>query len=346
MEKRPLGRTGTAVTSICLGTMTWGRQNTEAEGHAQMDYALERGVTFWDTAEMYAVPPTAETYGRTEEIIGSWFARTGRREEVILASKVLGPGPRFPWVRDGAPRLDRRNIVAAVDGSLKRLRTDRIDLYQFHWPNRTVNSFGKLGWQPDPAEDFLDIEETLEVMADLVRAGKIRWVGLSNDTPWGLMRAVALADAKGLPRVVSVQNPYSLLNRTFEVGLAECAMREDVGLLAYSPLAGGTLTGKYLDGQLPPGSRRAIDSRKSRYDLPAGDAATRRYVDLARRHGLDPAQMAIAWCHAQPFVTSVIIGATSMDQLKTAIDAATLRLSPEVLAEIEAIQTEIPNPCP
>lgn len=346
MQKRKLGRTGIEVTAISLGTMTWGLQNSEADGHAQMDYALERGVTFWDTAEMYAVPPTAETYGKTEAIIGSWFAKTGRREEVLLASKIVGSGPRFPYVRDGRPRLDRKNIEAAVEASLRRLRTDRIDLYQLHWPNRTTNTFGKLGFQYDPNEDFIDPEETLSALADVVKAGKIRWVGLSNDTPWGLMRSVAVAEAKGLPRVASVQNPYNLLNRTFEVGLAECAIREEVGLLAYAPTAAGPLTGKYLDGKLPPGSRRAIDARPSRYAGALAEEATRRYVALAAEHGLDPAQMAIAYVYSRPFVTAAIIGATSMAQLKTAIDAADVTLPPEVIAAIDAIHTQIPNPCP
>ena len=346
MEQRPLGRTGLNVTAICLGTMTWGNQNTEAEGHVQMDYALDRGITLWDTAEMYAVPPSAETYGRTEEIIGSWFARTGKRDRVFLASKICGPGGHLAHIRDGHPRLDAKNVRAAVEASLKRLRTDWIDLYQLHWPNRSVNSFGKLGYAHDTAEDFVAPEETLAALADEVKAGRIRQVGLSNETPWGLMRFIEAADRLGLPRAASIQNPYNLLNRSFEVGLAECAHRETVGLLGYAPLAAGTLTGKYLGGQVPAGTRRALDSRKSRYDTPNADPATRRYLDLARDHGLDPAQMAIAYALSRPFMTAVIIGATSMEQLKTDIAAAEVTLSPEVLAGIEEIHTAYPNPCP
>ena len=239
MEQRPLGRTGLDVTAICLGTMTWGTQNTEAEGHAQMDYALDRGVTFWDTAEMYSVPPTAESYGRTEEIIGSWFAKTGKRNQVVLASKIAGPGAHLAHVRDGKPRLDAKNVKAAVEASLKRLQTDWIDLYQLHWPNRSVNSFGKLGYAHDAAEDFVAPEETLAALADEVKAGRIRHVGLSNETPWGLMRFVEASDRLGLPRPVSIQNPYNLLNRSFEIGLAECAHREDIGLLGYAPAGRG-----------------------------------------------------------------------------------------------------------
>ena len=346
MEQRPLGRTGLDVTAICLGTMTWGTQNTEAEGHAQMDYALDRGVTFWDTAEMYSVPPTAESYGGTERIIGSWFAKTGKRNQVFLASKISGPGGHMAYVRDGKPRLDAKNIKAAVEASLKRLQTDWIDLYQLHWPNRSVNSFGKLGYAHDGAEDFVAPEETLAALADEVKAGRIRHVGLSNETPWGLMRFVEASDRLGLPRPVSIQNPYNMLNRSFEVGLAECAHREDVGLLGYAPLAAATLTGKYLDGQVPPGSRRDVDRRKSRYDTPNAEAATKRYIALAREHGLDPAQMAIAYALSRPFMTSVIIGATSMDHLRTNIAAADLKLSPEVLQGIDAIHTAFPNPCP
>ncbi|MDR6291951.1 MULTISPECIES: aldo/keto reductase [Inquilinus] len=346
MEQRPLGRTGLDVSAICLGTMTWGTQNTEAEGHAQMDYALDRGVTFWDTAEMYSVPPTAESYGSTERIIGSWFARTGKRNQVFLASKISGPGGHMAYIRDGKPRLDARNIKAAVEASLKRLQTDWIDLYQLHWPNRSVNSFGKLGYAHDQAEDFVAPEETLAALADEVKAGRIRHVGLSNETPWGLMRFVEASDRLGLPRPVSIQNPYNLLNRSFEVGLAECAHREAVGLLGYAPLAAATLTGKYLDGQVPPGSRRDVDRRKSRYDRLNAEPATKRYIALARDHGLDPAQMAIAYALSRPFMTSVIIGATSMDHLRANIAAADITLSPEVLEGIEAIHTAFPNPCP
>jgi aryl-alcohol dehydrogenase-like predicted oxidoreductase len=347
MRTRRLGRTDLRVSEICLGTMTWGFQNTEAEGHAQMDYALERGIAFWDTAEMYAIPPTAETYGRTEEIIGSWFASRGGRDRIVLATKAIGRAPGgFGWVRGGKARLDRANLERAVEDSLRRLRTDYIDLYQLHWPDRVTNRFGKRGFVPGDEEEAASIAETLEALGGLVKAGKIRHVGLSNETPWGVMAFLREAERAGLPRVVSVQNPYSLLNRTFEAGLAEVAIREDCGLLAYSPLAGGTLSGKYLDGAVPPGSRRAIDGRKSRYATPNGEAATRAYVELARSHGLDPCRMAIAFALRQPFVTSVIIGATDMEQLATDIAAAELDLAPEVVEGIERIQETWPDPCP
>lgn len=346
MELRPLGTTGLTVPSICLGTMTWGRQNTEAEGHAQMDLAVDRGVTFFDTAEMYAVPPTAETYGRTEEIIGTWFKARGNRDRIVLATKMIGPGSRFPYVRGGTSRLDAASVAAAVDGSLRRLQTDYIDLYQTHWPNRHVNIFGTRGFSPDPDEDLVDPAETLAALEEQVKAGKIRHVGVSNETPWGVMRHLGAHADRGLPRIHSIQNAYNLLNREFEDGLAEIAIRERVGLLAYSPLAGGTLTGKYLGGAIPPGSRRSIDGRGSRYDKPNAEAATRRYLAIAKEHGLDPVQMAIAFVAGRPFVTSAIIGATGIAQLETNLGAHDLTLPDEVLAAIEAVQADIPNPCP
>ena len=350
MQYRELGHSGLKVSQHCLGTMTWGRQNTEAEGFAQMDYALDQGINFFDTAEMYAVPPTAESYGRTETIIGNWFRARGSRDRVILASKVVGRAPGMPWIRDGKARLDRANIEAALDGSLRRLQTDYIDLYQLHWPDRPANRFGQLGYRYDAeAEAEADptpIEETLAVLADLVRAGKVRHIGLSNDTPWGVMRFVQLAEQAGWPRVVSVQNPYNLLNRAYEVGLAEISMREQCGLLAYSPLGGGYLSGKYLNGQIPPGTRRSIDTRPSRYDNPESEAAITAYLALARAHDLDPCQMALAFVDRQPFVTANILGATSMDQLTSNIAASALNLSDEVIAGIEAIHRQHPNPAP
>lgn len=347
MEMRPLGRTGLTVTACCLGTMTWGVQNTEGEGHAQMDLAFDRGVTFWDTAEMYAIPPTAESYGRTEQIIGSWFASRGRRDRVVLASKVIGrANGSFPWVRGGGAKLDRANITQALEDSLRRLRTDTIDLYQLHWPDRRTNRFGGRGADFRPAADEVPVEETLAVLGDLVKAGKIRHVGLSNETPWGAMAFVRAAESLGLPRVVTIQNAYNLLNRTFEDGLAEVALREDVGLLAYAPLGAGTLTGKYLDGAMPEGSRRAIDFRKSRYATPRADAATKAYVHIARRHGLDPARMAIAFVKRQPFVTATIIGATSLAQLENDLAGFDLDLPDAVYEEIEAVHAANPNPCP
>jgi aryl-alcohol dehydrogenase-like predicted oxidoreductase len=347
MEYRRLGRTDVQVSAICLGTMTWGRQNTEAEGHAQMDYALERGVTFWDTAEMYAIPPIAESYGSTEKIIGSWFASRGGRDRVFLASKAIGYSPvGHPWVRGGKAKLDRDNLVAAVEASLTRLRTDHIDLYQLHWPDRTTTRFGGRGFKIADDPDATPIDETLRALQDLIASGKIRHVGLSNETPWGAMTFLRLADELGLPRVVSVQNPYNLVNRSYEDGLAEVSTREECGLLAYSPLAGATLTGKYLDGQIPAGTRRSLDHRKSRYDTVNADAAVRAYLEIAQRHGLDPAQMALAFVTRQPFVTSNIIGATSMEHLRTNIDSFDITLSDEVLKEIDEVHARYPNPCP
>ncbi|CAO3415421.1 NADP(H)-dependent aldo-keto reductase [Azospirillum doebereinerae] len=347
MQYRSLGRTGLSVSAIGLGTMTWGGQNTEAEGHAQMDAALDRGITFWDTAEMYAIPPTSQSYGRTESIIGSWFLSRGGRDKVILASKIIGaPAGGFGWVREGKSRLDRANLFAAVEASLSRLKTDYIDLYQLHWPDRVSNRFGNRLYAHKPEKDGVPIEETLAALGELVTAGKIRHVGLSNDTPWGVMRFLRAAEIAGLPRVASIQNAYNLLNRTFEQGLSEVALREEVGLLAYAPLGAGTLTGKYLNGALPAGSRRSIDPRPSRYVTVNADAATEAYLDIARRHGLSPSQMAIAFTLRQPFVASSLIGATTMETLLSNMDAIDVTLSDEVLAEIDAVHDRLPDPCP
>ncbi|ASG21671.1 aldo/keto reductase [Nitrospirillum viridazoti] len=345
MEHRRLGRTDITVSAICLGTMTWGRQNTEAEGHAQMDYAFDRGVTFFDTAEMYAVPPTADTYGKTEEIIGTWLQATGRRTQVFLASKVSGPGP-MPWVRGGQHRLDRANIHAAVDASLRRLRTDYIDLYQVHWPQRPLALFGRGAPEGLYSDGGVPIEETLAAMGELVTAGKVRHIGVSNETAWGVMAYLRAAERQGLPRIASIQNVYNLLSRVFDTDLAEVAVREQVGLLGYSPLAGGTLSGKYLNGAMPAGSRRAIDTRGSRYGGPLVDPIVARYLDIARRHGLNPTQMAISFALRQPFMTAVIIGATSMANLESNIAAADVTLSDAVIDEIEAVHQSNPSPCP
>ena len=348
MELRRLGRTDLHVSAVCLGTMTWGFQNSEAEGHAQMDLAFDRGVTFWDTAEMYAVPPTAETYGRTEAIIGSWFRSRGNRDRVVLATKAIGNAAgAFGWVRGGGARLDRANLVRAVEDSLRRLGTGHIDLFQTHWPDRPTARFGARVIPVPAAEtDGTPIHETLAVLGDLVAQGKIRHIGVSNETPWGVMAHLLAAERLGLPRIVSIQNAYNLLNRTFEDGLAEVALREDVGLLAYSPLGGGTLTGKYLGGARPPGSRRTIDPRPSRYDKPRAEPAVRAYVDIARRHGLDPAALALAWVHRRPFVTATIIGATGLDQLRADLDAFDTDLPDAVLTEIDDVHAANPNPCP
>lgn len=344
MQYRPLGRTGLNVSHICLGTMTWGEQNSEADAHEQLDLALAAGVNFVDTAEMYPVAPRAETYGRTEQYIGSWLAKTGRRHEIVLASKVIGPGA-FPYVR-GGPKLDRASVIAACETSLRRLQTDYLDLYQVHWPQRPTNFFGKLGFDASGGDGGVPIAETLAALAELQQQGKIRHIGVSNETPWGVAEYLRLHREQQLPRIASVQNPYSLLNRSFEVGLAEIAQHEDVGLLAYSPLAMGVLSGKYLDGARPAGSRMVRFTRFTRYDTPTADAATRAYVDLAREHGLDPAQMALAFVNARPFTTATIIGATTPEQLRSNLASATLELPFAVQRALDELHRRYPVPCP
>ena len=345
MEYRQLGRSELKVSALCLGSMTWGEQNTEAEGFVQIDRAREAGVNFLDTAEMYPVPPRQDTYGATERIVGNYFKARGNRADWILASKVAGPGNGIDYIRGGQLKHDRRHIVAALDESLKRLQTDWIDLYQLHWPERSTNFFGQLGYRHQK-QDFTPLQETLEVLGEQVKAGKIRHIGLSNETPWGTMKFLQLADSLVLPRMVSIQNPYNLLNRSFEVGLAEVAIREQCGLLAYSPLAFGMLSGKYANGARPADARITLFSRFSRYTNPQSQAACDRYVELARQHGLDPAQMALAFVTRQPFVTSNIIGATSLEQLESNLASAELELTTEVLEGIEAIHREQPNPAP
>ncbi|WP_020650854.1 NADP(H)-dependent aldo-keto reductase [Solimonas variicoloris] len=344
LPHRRLGRTELSVSPICLGTMTWGEQNSEAEAHAQIEMALDAGVNFLDTAEMYPVAPRAETYGSTEEIIGSWLRKSGRRHDIVLASKVIGPGA-FPYVR-GGPKLDCASLVAACEASLRRLQTEVIDLYQVHWPQRPTNYFGRLGYDADGSDGGVPIAETLEALAGLQQQGKIRHIGVSNETPWGVAEYLRLHREQGLPRIASIQNPYSLLNRSFEVGLAEFAQREDVGLLAYSPLAMGVLSGKYLGGVKPAGSRMALFTRFTRYAGAQAEAPTRAYVELAREHGLDPAQMALAFVHARPFVTATIIGATTPEQLRRNLDSAALALSPKLLRALEALHQQYPLPCP
>ncbi|MBN8411928.1 MULTISPECIES: NADP(H)-dependent aldo-keto reductase [Halomonas] len=343
MQTRPLGTTGIDVSRICLGTMTFGEQNTEAEAHAQLDRAVAFGVNFIDAAEMYPVPPKAETQGLTESYIGSWLKGRQSRDDVVIATKAAGPG--ISHIR-GGPRLDRQHLHEAIDGSLSRLNTDYVDLYQLHWPDRSTNFFGRLGYTHDEDEQATALEETLSALKELVDAGKVRAIGVSNETPWGVMRCLKLADTLGVPRVASIQNPYSLLNRTFEVGLAEIAQREQVGLLAYSPLAFGVLTGKYLNGARPEGARLTLWDRFSRYSSEQATAATEAYVALAREHGLDPGQMALAYVNSRSFLTSNIIGATTMDQLESNLASEALTLSEEVLEGIEAIHQRIPNPSP
>lgn len=347
MKCRKLGNTDIDVSVICLGTMTWGEQNTPADAFEQIEYALEQGVNFIDTAELYSIPPQAKTYGRTEEIIGEWLQKSGRRKEIVLASKIAGPGENWiPHIRGGKTRYNREYIRQAVDASLQRLQTDYLDLYQLHWPERQTNFFGQLGYQHQFDEDFTPLLETLEALEEQRQAGKIRHVGLSNETPWGVMRFLQLAEQHDLPRMVSVQNPYSLLNRSYEVGLAEISCREHCGLLAYSPLGFGVLSGKYLGGQKPSGARLTRYPDYTRYSNPQAIAATEQYVALARKHNLDPAQMALAYINSRPFLTSNIVGATDMRQLQNNIASIDLTLSDEVLAGIEAIHQQHPNPSP
>jgi len=350
MKYRQLGSSDLNVSELCLGTMTWGEQNTQAEAVEQMDYAVAEGINFFDTAEMYPVPPKADTQGSTETIIGNWFQARGNRDKIILASKVVGRAPWMNHIRgemnDGETRLNRANITAAIDTSLARLQTDYIDLYQIHWPDRQTNYFGQLSYQHPTDDDGIALLETLDAMSDLVKAGKVRHIGLSNETPWGLMQYLRLAEQHDLPKPVSIQNPYNLLNRTFEIGLAECAIRESVPLLAYSPLAFGVLSGKYLNGQRPAGARLSLFDRFIRYSGNEADAAVEAYLQVATDHQLDAAQMALAFVNQQAFLGSNIIGATSMEQLRSNIASSQLELSKDVLKAIEQVHAQWTNPCP
>ncbi|MGV1897556.1 aldo/keto reductase [Agrobacterium vitis] len=346
MKYNRLGRTDISVSSICLGTMTWGSQNTKEDAFAQMDYALDKGVNFFDTAELYPTTPlSAGTYTDTEKLIGLWFEKTGKRKDVVLATKVAGAGR--PYIRGGAP-INADTIREAVDASLMRLKTDYIDLYQIHWPNRGHYHFrGVWGYDPsnqNRAQVLAEITEKLEALQDCVTAGKIRAIGLSNETTWGTQKFLSIAEEKGLPRVASVQNEYNLLYRPHDLDMAELSHHEQVGLLSYSPLAGGILSGKYLDGAKPAGSRGSINGDIGGRLTPHQEPATRAYLDLAKQHGLDPSQMALAFCLTRPFMASVIIGATSMDQLKTNIGAADVNLSDEVMKGIAAIYRQYPMP--
>lgn len=346
MKYTTLPTTDIKVSKICLGTMTWGRQNTEAEGHEQMDYALEQGVNFFDTAELYSVPATPETYGATEKIIGSWFKKTGNREKVVLASKIAGGGDYTAHIRTGG--FNRKNISEAIEGSLKRLQTDYIDLYQLHWPDRGVNCFGVRDYpyktSTEEAEKHLEILETLN---DFVKQGKIKHVGLSNETPWGTMKYLQTAEQHSLPRMVTIQNSYSLIHRGYEVGMSEVSMRENIGLLAYSPLAQGVLTGKYIDGKTPEGARGTLFPRFiARYKNEGSEKAVLEYQKIANKHGLTLTELSLAYINQLPFVTSNIIGATKMSQLKENINSINIELSDAVLAEIEAVHKAIPNPAP
>ncbi|AMB76992.1 aryl-alcohol dehydrogenase-like predicted oxidoreductase [Pantoea ananatis] len=334
------------VSQLGLGTMTFGEQNSEADAHAQLDLALSSGINLIDTAEMYPVPPRPETQGLTEKYIGSWLKKTGSRDKIVLASKVAGPTRGNDASIRPNMALDRKNIREALDASLKRLNTDYIDLYQLHWPQRQTNFFGKLGYQYSENSVPVTLLETLEALAEQVRAGKIRYIGVSNETPWGVMRYLQLAEKHELPRIVSIQNPYSLLNRSFEVGLAEISQHEGVELLAYSCLAFGTLSGKYLNGAQPAGARNTLFSRFTRYSGEQSQLAVAEYVALAQKHQLDPSQMALAFVRQQPFVSSTLLGATTLDQLKINIDSANVTLSNEILEELEAIHRRYTYPAP
>jgi aryl-alcohol dehydrogenase-like predicted oxidoreductase len=345
MQYQTLGKSDLEVSRIALGTMTFGRQNSEAEAFEQLDYALAQGINLIDAAEMYPIPTAAEFQGRTEQYIGNWLRRRGCREQVILATKAAGPGAMVSYLR---PNLhhDEANLRAALEGSLARLQTDYIDLYQLHWPDRKTNFFGQLGYQHDPSADGTPLEETLRVLSALVNEGKIRYIGLSNETPWGTMKCLQLAQQHGLERIISVQNPYNLLNRVVEVGLAEVLLREQVGLLAYSPLAFGMLTGKYAAGARPEGARLTLFPEYQRYSTEQGKAATDAYLALAAELGMAPTQLALAFVNSRPFLGSNIIGATRMEQLRENIASLQTTLSDDVLARIEAIHRRYPNPCP
>lgn len=346
MKYNKLSNTDIKVSEICLGTMTFGEQNSELEGHSQMDLALDVGVNFFDTAELYAVPSTQENNGKTEEIIGSWFAKSKKREQVILGTKVAGPSPNLTYISNNLG-FSQGRILEAVEGSLKRLQTDYIDLYQLHWPERKTNMFGQRGF-PNAAKDswednFLEVIETMNL---LIEQGKIRHWGLSNETPWGIMHVLNTAEKNGLKKPISIQNPYSLLNRTYDMGMAEVSVRENIGLLAYSPLGFGLLSGKYHKGTDDETSRRNRYKEMSRYNSEQCYAATAQYLKIAEENELNLSQMALAFINNRDFTTSNIIGATNLDQLKENIESSSVILSKDVIASINKVHNSIPNPAP
>ena len=351
MEKKSLGSSGIDVSCLGLGTMTYGEQNTEAEAFAQLDCAIDHGVNLIDTAEMYPVPPQKKTFTRTEQIIGNWIQSRKCRQNIVLATKVVGPTVESramgSYIRDGVNHLNMKNIVSALEGSLRRLNTETIDIYQIHWPDRIVNIFGQQGFKPPENAEIENakIPETLETLENLRKDGKIRAYGVSNETPWGVMQYLSIAEKNGYEKIACIQNPYNLLNRTFEYGLAEISYRESVGLLAYSPLAFGILTGKYLDGKKPVRARLTLYSRFQRYQNKNALKATKEYIKLAGEHALEPSQMALAFARKKPFMASVLLGATSVNQLETNLASVEIRLSEEVLQGIEEIHKRIPNPC-
>ena len=346
MKYTTLGNTDIHVSKICLGTMTFGEQNTEREAHDQINYAISRGVNFLDTAEMYSVPARAETQGRSEEIIGAWNAKhKDIRYDVVIATKAAGPNPNFDWLR-GGPNFSKKHLTEAINASLRRLRTDYVDLYQLHWPERKTNFFGKLGYKHESDDTGHSFHEVLETLSGFVKQGKVLHIGLSNETPWGVMKFLEIARQHNLEKVVSIQNPYSLLNRSFEVGLAEIAMREKVGLLAYSPLGFGYLTGKYAGGGVPANSRMSLFPQMARYSGEQSMKAASLYNQLAKDNNMTPAQMALAFVNQQDFVTSTIIGATTREQLKENLSSAEITLTSELLEEINNIHQVFANPAP
>ncbi|MDA9234168.1 aldo/keto reductase [Candidatus Pelagibacter sp.] len=345
MNYKKLGNTDIDVSTISLGTMTWGEQNTQKEGFEQMDYALNQGINFWDTAELYSVPPKEETFGHTEIIIGNWFKQSKKRSKIILASKVAGP--MRAYLRGGGNNYGIEKMTQAINDSLKRLQTDYIDLYQLHWPERNTNMFGRLGYEHKDKENWNKFEDVLGNLKKFVDEGKIREIGLSNETPWGVSKFLEISKEKKLPRMMSIQNPYNLLNRTYEVGLAEISIRDQIGLLAYSPLASGYLSGKYRKNQMPKNSRIERDGDFwTRYEKPNTNLAVEAYYEISKKYNLDLAQMALKFLEIQPFVTSVIIGATTMEQLKTDIESVNVKLNDEIIKEINEVQNIYPNPCP
>ena len=345
MKFKKLGNTDLDVSLICLGTMTWGTQNTEKDAFEQMDYSLAEGVNFFDTAELYSVPPNSDSYGKTEVIIGNWFEKRKNRKKVVLASKVAGPGCN--WIRGGGNNFDEKNIGKAIDGSLKRLKTDYIDLYQLHWPERSTNFFGKRDYLNDKDEgEWNSFESVLEALEKFIKSGKIRFIGMSNETPYGLSKYIELSKNKKLPRMMSVQNPYNLVNRTYEIGMSEISIREKCGLLVYYPLATGALSGKYRNGKMPKNSRQALFKGWERHLNPLAMKAYDEYYKLAKTHNMTMAQLAQAFVNTRPFVTSNIIGATTMDQLKENIDSVNIELSDEILGKINMIHDNNPNPSP
>ncbi|HFQ5079936.1 TPA: NADP(H)-dependent aldo-keto reductase [Vibrio vulnificus] len=344
MQYTKLPHSTLEISKLCLGTMTFGEQNSQQDAFEQLDYAVAQGINFIDTAEMYPVPPKAQSQGLTEQFIGNWLSKSGKREKVLIATKIAGPR-NVPYIRDNMS-LNRRHIHTAIDDSLTRLQTDYVDLYQLHWPQRQTNCFGQLNYPYPDTQEEVTLIETLEALNELVKAGKVRYIGVSNETPWGVMTLLRLAEKHDLPRIVSIQNPYNLLNRSFEVGLSEISHYEGVQLLAYSPMAFGTLSGKYLDGARPKGARCTLFERFQRYFTPQGLEATNAYVSLARDYGLDPAQMALAFVNQRPFVASNIIGTTTLDQLKANIESLNVKLEDEVLNKIQQIGTTYSNPCP